>query len=252
MARKFADAKRRLRRFARLGAERQRQQIATERTAESHGRSAGELLRQVQHRRDAHPPAHQDRRLIRMRKREAVSQRPQDPGPIAGAKSAEPFGPHADDTVDDLQLDAAVRAVASPRQGERPAEHRPRRPQVGIVHLDRPARFPFDLIGGRGCVIQIEIAAGELDELPRLGRREAGQWGQLQRQPKMLTAKRCVLRHSRDELISKAHPACRRARFSDHVFPSCRCSTKKNFRRGGSYPPPEVRHGFDKPLVRIG
>ncbi|MEA2733675.1 MAG: hypothetical protein QOE14_126, partial [Humisphaera sp.] len=23
------------------------------------------------------------------------------------------------------------------------------------------------------------------------------------------------------------------------------------FRRGGSYPPPEVRHGFDKPLVEI-
>ena len=22
---------------------------------------------------------------------------------------------------------------------------------------------------------------------------------------------------------------------------------KKNFRRGGSYPPPEVRHGFEKP-----
>jgi len=24
--------------------------------------------------------------------------------------------------------------------------------------------------------------------------------------------------------------------------------SKKNFRRGGSYPPPEVRHGFEKPL----
>jgi hypothetical protein len=26
---------------------------------------------------------------------------------------------------------------------------------------------------------------------------------------------------------------------------------QKNFRRGGSYPPPEVRHGFEKPLVKI-
>jgi hypothetical protein len=26
---------------------------------------------------------------------------------------------------------------------------------------------------------------------------------------------------------------------------------KKNFRRGGSYPPPEVRHGFEKPQFDI-
>jgi hypothetical protein len=103
--------------------------------------------------------------------------------------------------------------------------------QIGIADANRIGWRPVGLHVVRRRKI-IEIAAGDLDELTGNG---AWKIGQLQNQPEMLAAEGLIAIDDRLEL--------RPDRCSHECHGHGKWLLKKDFRRGGSYPPPEVRHG---------
>jgi hypothetical protein len=141
----------------------------------------------------------------------------------------------------------AILDVLAARKGEGASEHCLRREQIGIIQIDATTGLPFDRLG---IDILQSISAMELDEMAWLSRCEGGNENV---ETEMLAAQGAIGQNRSQNLLPALLGSCRsRFRRMSHRTAPRRfenTSIKKDFRRGGSCPPPEVRHGLRSRLT---
>ncbi len=145
-----------------------------------------ERLGQVQHWRDSNAAANEERLASGRRKPKSIAEWAEDFDVVTGLEAGQPIGPDADHPMNNVEFRAAS-GLSPPCERERAAQKRDGRFSFAALDFWKVAFRPIEL--ALGAIANVLIAAGDLDELTRLGMRKSYD---LQHEAIVLTTERYI------------------------------------------------------------